>query len=285
MTAVLVGQAEPHSPEWHALRREGIGGSEIAAVVGLSRWTSAYQLWHRKRGNIGEQPQNEAMEWGTRLEPAIVQKFIDEHPEWDVQATPGTYCHEDRAWQRCNPDGLLIGEETALLEVKTVNAFADDFTKTDIPIYYRTQIQWQLDIFGLDRCYAAVLVGGNTYYEYIVEANAEDQATLRAAAERFWNSIQTDDEPPLDATDHTYRTVVELNPDLRKDEFIDLDPRVWADYVQAKVAINHAEGELTLAKSQILHAMRGVQFARFAGEKVLRRQRHASGSYYLKEVS
>src|SRR5690349_8562125 len=81
VSAVLLGN-EPHdTPEWHALRAGGIGGSEIAAVVGLSKWTSAFELWHRKRGAIGQQAQNEAMEWGSRLEPVIAAKFAEEHPE------------------------------------------------------------------------------------------------------------------------------------------------------------------------------------------------------------
>lgn len=287
MSAVLMGNEPVHSPAWHALRAGGIGGSEIAAVVGLSKWTSAFELWHRKRGAIGEQAQSEAMEWGSRLEPVIAAKFAEEHPEFQVQTTPGTYCHPERPFQRCNPDGLVIPDEgePALLEVKTVNAFADDFTKTGVPVYYATQIQWQLDIFGLDRCYAAVLIGGNTYREYVIDANPEDQAFLREAASKFWASIEADDEPPLDASDHTYRTVVELNPDLVKDEAVDLTPDTWGAYVTAKAALNHAEADLVLAKSQILHAMRGSQFARFAGSKVLRRQRSSAGTYYLKETA
>lgn len=283
MSAVLLGQAEPHSPGWHALRADGIGGSEIAAVVGLSRWVSPFALWHRKRGNIAPQPQSEPMEWGTRLEPAITQKFVDEHPDWTVTATPGTYAHPDRPWQRCNPDGL-VGDD-ALLEVKTVNAYADDFTKDEVPVYYACQVQWQLDIFGLDRCYAAVLIGGNTYREYVIEANAEDQAFLRDAAERFWASIQADEQPPLDATDHTYEAVRELNPLIDKELIVDLPGDMWHRYLSAKTDLDNAESALTLAKSEVLQYMGQARVARFAKTDVLRRQMSSSKTPYLKEIA
>lgn len=289
MTAVLLGQAEVHSPEWHALRAGGIGGSEIAAVVGLSRWTSPFQLWHRKRGTIAEQKLSEAMEWGIRLEPVIAAKFAEEHPEFDVVPTPGTYAHHERPWQRCNPDGTLHdpadGDCAALLEVKTVNAYADDFTNDDVPIYYRCEIQWRLDIFDLSHCYLAVLIGGSTYREYVIEANPEDQATLRTAAEAFWRSIQADDEPPLDATDHTYQTVRELNPLIDKDLIIDLPGDMWRRYLEAKTAVDEAAAALILSKSEVLQFMGAARIARFAKQDVLRRQMSSAKKPYLKEVS
>jgi predicted phage-related endonuclease len=33
------------TPAWVAARREGIGASEAAAAVGLSRWQSPVSLW------------------------------------------------------------------------------------------------------------------------------------------------------------------------------------------------------------------------------------------------
>lgn len=286
MNAVLLGQAELESPEWHALRAGGIGGSEIAGVVGLSRWTSPFQLWHRKKGNLPDQTPNEAMEWGNRLEPVIAQRFVDDHPEFKVTRTPGTYAHHERGWQRVNPDGLVEDSDGhALLEVKNASAYADDFTKDDIPLEYHCQVQHAMDVFGLTRCYVAVLIGGNHYREYVIDADAEDQADLRTKGEEFWASVQNDEEPPLDCSTHTYRAVVDLNPDLVKGEGVDLTSDHWGAYVIAKAELREAEDALTLAKSQILHTMRGVQHARFAGEVVLRRQRHASGSYFLKEVS
>lgn len=293
MSAVLLGQAEVHSPEWHALRAGGIGGSEIAAVVGLSKWTSAYALWHRKRGQLPEQSLNDAMDWGNRLEPVITQWFREQHPDWVVVATPGTYAHEDRDWQRCNPDGLVWysrdaweadAAADALLQVKTAR-YPDGWGKESVPIEYACQEQHELDIFGAQTAHMAVLFGGNEPREYVIEADATDQATLRTAAGKFWESIQSDERPPLDCSDHTYQAVRELNPNIDRDLGIDLPAELWREYLDAKSAINEGEDALTLVKSKVLDLMGHARLARVGGIDVLRRQAASNKVPYLREVA
>jgi putative phage-type endonuclease len=106
MTAELVGHFEHGLPEWHQARMGGIGGSEIAAVLGLSKWESHFSLWHRKQTLIPDRPDNPDTEWGTRLEPVILQAFADRHPELVVDTRPGTWRNTDRPWQIANPDAL-----------------------------------------------------------------------------------------------------------------------------------------------------------------------------------
>ena len=49
---------------WHAARATGIGGSDIAAIMGESSWKSPYDIWMAKTGQIAssgaEMPQSEA---------------------------------------------------------------------------------------------------------------------------------------------------------------------------------------------------------------------------------
>ena len=48
--------------EWLAIRRTGIGSSDIAGVLGLSPWASPYTVWADKRGRVPPVEQTEAME-------------------------------------------------------------------------------------------------------------------------------------------------------------------------------------------------------------------------------
>ena len=52
-TGVLIGTFSPGSEEWLAARADGLGGSEVAAVLGLSPFESRFSLWHRKAGRVG----------------------------------------------------------------------------------------------------------------------------------------------------------------------------------------------------------------------------------------
>ena len=40
------------TPEWHTFRKSGVGGSEVAAALGLSKWKTPYQLWLEKTTDI-----------------------------------------------------------------------------------------------------------------------------------------------------------------------------------------------------------------------------------------
>ena len=57
------------SPEWLAYRLTKRNASESAAVLGLSPWTTPYQLWLQKTGR-SVQAVSPAMQRGTDLEPA-----------------------------------------------------------------------------------------------------------------------------------------------------------------------------------------------------------------------
>jgi len=66
-----------NTEKWLNERRKGIGGSDAAAICGLSPYRTPLQVWQDKRGLSGVIPENEAMEWGKRLEPIIRQKYSD----------------------------------------------------------------------------------------------------------------------------------------------------------------------------------------------------------------
>src|SRR5205823_13949319 len=72
---VFVGDFEPGSPEWHAARARGLGGSEIAAVLGLSPWESKFSLWHRKMGLASPVVETDEMYWGKLHEPTILAEW------------------------------------------------------------------------------------------------------------------------------------------------------------------------------------------------------------------
>ena len=50
-------------------RRSGIGGSDVAAILGLSRWKTAYQVWQEKTGRAAiDEGDNERLHFGNVLE-------------------------------------------------------------------------------------------------------------------------------------------------------------------------------------------------------------------------
>lgn len=210
--AELVAGHTPGTPEWHALRATGIGGSDIAAVLGLSPWDSAFSLWHRKNGGA-DKPASPEMSWGNRHEDTIAGWYRDNHPGIRVART-GTWRSTVRPWQLANPDRLLSGRR--VLEIKTDRS-GDAWGKPgtdEVPIYYRAQVLWYLDTLGWEEAEVAVLIGLSDARIYNVRWNADEVTVLRDAAEQFWQSLKDGVPPPLDGHDATYRTVRALNPDV-----------------------------------------------------------------------
>lgn len=291
MSAVLVTEAPANSDAWHAARREGIGASEIAAVVGLSPFESPFSLWHRKKGNIpGPDPSNPLFYWGHALEPVVADKFGDNHhDEFDVVSI-GTHRSSANPWQFANLDRALYnpaipGHILGLLEIKTTR-YPDGWGASgtdEIPVHVRCQVMQQMDVFGAPFAWVAVLIGGNDYREYRVDYDANDARTLRKAGAAFWESLQTDDEPPIDASFATYEAVRELHPDINGED-VEVDPALCDDYFTTKDTADAADKAARLAKSRVLDAMGNARRGLFNGTPVLRRQPARGGSVALYEI-
>lgn len=253
--AVLLGNHPSGSQEWLDLRKSGIGGSEVAAICGFSKWTSPYTLWCQKTGKIsGEIPLNDAMEWGTRLEPVIIDKFENNHPELTIHRDVGTWNHADRPFQITNPDGIFetADGELGILEIKT--AMYEDDWRDGVPRYYETQVQWYMQTFGLKKAWVAVLFHGNMYREYELDANDFAQEIYLTKVQEFMTYMEADIEPDFDGSKSTLESVRTRHPQIDDSQDVEVGD-LGAHYVEALQKYNSANSELNLVKSHVLSAM------------------------------
>jgi putative phage-type endonuclease len=289
MTAVLLGHFEPNSEEWHAARRKGLGASEIAAVVGLSPFESAFSLWHRKKGNLpGPDPANPLFYWGHALEPLVAARYASDHPEFRV-ASVGTYVHSERLWQIANLDRLLLSPvipdttgPRAVLEIKTTR-YGDNWgphRSAQVPLHVRCQVMQQMDVMGVEFAEVAVLIGGNDYREYRIDYDETDALALREAGAAFWASIETDDEPPVDASWATYEAVRDLHPNINGED-VEVNAALYARYAATKADADSSADAHRQAKSELLAAMGEARRALVDDVPVLRRQPGRGGSVSL----
>ena len=64
--------------EWLKQRQAGIGGSDVAPILGISKWRTPLDVYNDKTSDIFEEEDNSSMIWGRRLEPVIRQAYADE---------------------------------------------------------------------------------------------------------------------------------------------------------------------------------------------------------------
>lgn len=74
MSELAVKTKDLSRTDWLKLRQSGIGGSDIAAIVGVSPYNTAYDIWVSKTGEIKE-TSSEYAYWGTQLEDIVAKEF------------------------------------------------------------------------------------------------------------------------------------------------------------------------------------------------------------------
>lgn len=187
--------------EWLAARRGGIGGSDIAALLGMSKWRTPLALWLDKTSDepANDDDQSEIQEWGHRLEPVLVRKFSEQHPLKMLQPHgEEVVAHPEHPWMLASLDGTVYQDGSlAVWEAKTVDAhaaaeWADDAT----PDAYVLQVQWYMAVTGYADAYISALIGGNRYVERHIERDDALIDTLITRAQAWWNRHVVDGEMP-----------------------------------------------------------------------------------------
>lgn len=281
-TAVHLTDAPVESDGWREARRTRINGSEIAAVMGLSPFESAFSLWHRKAGNVADVESTEAMHWGNVLEPVVRDEWNRRHllDGYHCLET-GQWRHVDRDWQGGSPDGLvwpLIVEDEqapplALLEVKTTghrDGWGEPGTD-EIPIHYRCQVLWYLDVFGVDVCHVAVLIAGSDYREYAVHYDPAEVEPMRLRAREFLDTLAAGQAPPIDGHTATYEAVRQLHPDIEA-EAVDTPDHIAEPYLAALAAEKDAQAEKRRTSALLIEHMGSAKDAFYRGQRIASRQ-------------
>jgi putative phage-type endonuclease len=192
-------------------RKGFIGGSDIAAVMGVSRWKTPLQLWAEKTGQV--EPEDistkEYVELGSELEDFIAKRF-EKVTGIKVRQAPQLYKRQDFPWMACQVDRLVTGTDE-LLECKNASAWKEkEWEGQDIPVEYILQVSWQLMVTGRKVGYIAVLIGGNKFIWKKIEADEELFGKMKDAAIAFWEMVEKKIPPVAEAADN--RFMVELYP-------------------------------------------------------------------------
>jgi len=136
---------EQGSEEWLEWRHTGIGASDASTVMGDNRFESPEELLYAKKNRINEPP-NEAMKKGTRLEPIARDLYIS---ETGIEVVP--LCLQDKKypWIIASMDGITE-DFKHIVEIKCgKSAYWHARKRIGPPDYYYGQLQHQMMITGL----------------------------------------------------------------------------------------------------------------------------------------
>jgi putative phage-type endonuclease len=281
--AHFIGNWSTEDKEWHEVRKNGITGTDVGTIVGLNPWLSPYALWAKKLDKIPDDfRDSEAMYWGRAAEAIIVQRFAEEHPDFEIYYNVGTWCHHERDWQIANPDAVYKKPDGVwgVLEIKTAQ-FEDSFDLTNnvVPKHYKAQELWYCDVFGFGEYTLAALFHGNRYHEFTGYVDAFEADSNREAAGNFRELILTDKAPDFDGALSTYEVVRKQHPEIDDTEVELGDLGMY--YFLAAEEYATAETKLTELKTRVLDAMGNAKRGLVFDEWKLSRMAKGQGTPYL----
>lgn len=191
-----------------AIRSKGIGASEIAAVVGIDPFRTAFDVWALKTNAVEKPPEEVWQRRGHLLEPVIAAMYQERHPERVLlMPSPATMVSPAYSWMLATPDRVVTAPDSeSLLEAKSKRSYVahdwgEDGDPEGVPIYVVAQCQWQLAVTGLARVDVGLLLDGEEYREYVVHRDDETIGALTEAGEQFWNNhVLQNVAPKLEGT-------------------------------------------------------------------------------------
>lgn len=182
-------------------RTKFITGSDAGALMGVSPYKTAYDVYLDKIGEGVAVEDNNAMLWGRNLERAVAKHFVKQHPEYrlikgkeevgeNLAGTP------DYMLKTTGIEGRIY---EAVLEIKTADARNAKMWVEDAPLHYQFQVMHYMYLTGAPYGYIAVLIGGNDYREYRIERNDVVIETMLEVYKNFWQAVETRTPPAVES--------------------------------------------------------------------------------------
>lgn len=182
--------------EWLAKRRTGVGGSDAAAIIGLSRWATPYTVYLDKLGILPEKEETEALRQGRDLEEYVAKRFTEETAK-KVQRCNYMIRNQAYPFALADIDRKVVGENAGL-ECKTTSTLdLKQFHGVEFPEQYYAQCVHYMAVTGAERWYLSVLVLGKEFHVYTLERDESEIAALMKLESEFWNLVERQEPPDI----------------------------------------------------------------------------------------
>jgi putative phage-type endonuclease len=254
--------------QWLAERRTGIGGSDVAAILGLNPWASPYTVWADKLELLPEREDNEAMRQGRDFEPYVAARFCEVTGK-KVRRVNRILRHPVHTFMLANIDRFIVGE-SAGLECKTTSTLnTKRFKDGDFPAEYYAQAVHYMAVTGARRWFVAVLILNQRFLIYQLTRNENDTVpvwcessvhiddteieSLITAEREFWALVESNIPPTIDGAPPTTDALETIYADSNG-EGIDLFGRegVMRDYLMLRAEVKDTERRMEELKQQLM---------------------------------
>lgn len=291
-------RALPNREAWLTWRRQHVGASDAAAILGMDDFRGPLDVWASKVRGIDTEP-TEHMEWGRYIEKPVVEylhdrtkveiSFLVVHgPDGELpirlmavdgysSAMPDIYAvGAERGLIACSPDGFCElsfegMQRKAVLQIKNVSHYGRGKWSEGLPDSYSIQVQTEMYVMQTPYALVAALFGGCELGLYLVPADTEMQANIVSYCARWWaEHVVAGVEPPW-------------SPQSRSDTWKLLHPRdngetvelpgvaadLWSEVEALKSIITEKEQRVEALTAQIRSMIGDGTFGEVPGRDLL----------------
>lgn len=251
--------------EWLEKRSLGVGGSDVAALLGVSPWSNRIKLWVKKTGQEKEETVvNESMDWGNKLEPLLLEEYVERTKHKVVK--PKHLLFDTENYMVGSFDGICPKNGVGV-EFKCVGPNASHKWENDqIPIDYFLQVQHYMHLTGMPKWDICPFFGSSMEIR-TVERDEKVIKDIVDKSRKFWTEfVLTKTRPkPIDpmeemATANYLKTVAVVEKFLAPTPF-EVDRMV--DFLITREANKDLEDQIeefeTMFKNRIAEAS-GIVF-------------------------
>jgi putative phage-type endonuclease len=253
---------------WLKARREGIGGSDALACLGLDRWKTRLGVYLDKIGEAPEEEPTEDMRWGQIVESAILKWFTDR--TGIKTRRRGLLRSIERPWQLASVDALST--DGGIVEIKNTNYHRrDEWADGQVADGAEAQSQHYLDVTGRTHAWVVAQIGGAPPVIRRVERDDALIADIRAMEHDLWRMVEARTPPPLEGGQAAQDLVDRLFPTGVPGKRVDVDDAFVAklrEYQAEHATYKAADDRKKTIRAQLAHAMGDATEAYYRGELI-----------------
>jgi len=196
-------------------RTKYIGGSDIGAILGLSKFRSALDVWMEKTGKEVKALDSLPLRFGSFAEEFVASEYA-RNTGVELIHDESIYLHPQHSYMSAHIDRFVHGDgiamaPTKILECKTANPFAQsdwgDVGSDQVPMSYLCQCAWYQAVTGIDEADLAVLFGNSDFRIYQIRRDKELEDLLLEKATTFWDEYVLKDIPPPPQSEADYQAL------------------------------------------------------------------------------
>jgi putative phage-type endonuclease len=269
-------------------RTKYIGGSDIGAILGLSRFRSPLDVWMEKTGKEVKHPDSLPLRFGSFAESFIAKEY-SRSTGFELMHDESIFVHPKHPMCCAHIDRLVMGDglknaPTKILECKSANPFTSsdwgDIGSDEVPLPYLCQVAWYQAITGIEQADIAVLFGNSDFRIYEITRNKELEDLITEKVLHFWNEHVLKDLPPPPQSEADCQNLFSKGNSTKRIEAINETFELTKRLNLLNNEIEVREEEISSIKQTIMNQMQEAETLTYQG-KILATWKAPKPSYRL----